>query len=113
MSLRKLDIDDFLVMMLLVSGCSVTKTGKLLCLTQPAISQRLRKIEEVFGTKILDKSFRHGTLTIEGQHIAYAMACGFELMATTLPDSLGERWSDPLINLVLSEPGDRPASECN
>lgn len=113
MSLRKLDIDDFLVMMLLVKGYGVTKTAKLLCLTQPAVSQRMRKIEEVFETKLLDKSFKQGTLTPEAENIAYSLSCGLELVAATLPDSLGDRWSDPLINLVLCEPSNRPASECN
>jgi DNA-binding transcriptional LysR family regulator len=113
MSLRKLDIDDFLVMILIVNGSSVTNCGKLLCLTQPAISQRLRKIEEVFGTKLLDRSRKNAFLTVEAKCIADAMACSIELLAATLPDSLGDGWCDPLINYVLSEPSDRPASECN
>lgn len=113
MSLRKLDIDDFLIMSLLAKRHSVTKTAKLLHLTQPAISQRIKKIEEVFETKLLDKRHKIAVLTAEAENIAYSLLCGLELISATMPDSLGDRWSDPLINYVLTEPSDRPASECN
>lgn len=113
MSIRKLDIDDILTMALLVEGYSVTKVSNLLNLTQPAVSQRLRKIEEVFGTKLLDSTYRTAKLTPEAENIGYALVCGLELIAATLPDSLGDGWREPVINLILSEPRDRPASECN
>ena len=113
MSLRKLDIDDFLVMALLVKGNSVTNCGKLLNLTQPAITQRMRKIEEVFDTKLLDRSFKNAKLNPEAENIAYALLCGLELIFATLPDSLSDGWRDPLVNLVLCETSQRPASECH
>lgn len=113
MSLRKLDIDDFIIMLLVMQGFNLSKTANLLCITQPAISQRIKKIEEIFGFKVLDKTYRNGKLTIEGEDLAYSFASAFEMLVNTIPDTSSDGWRDTLINLILSERGNRPANECN
>lgn len=51
--IRKLDIDDLLILMMLGDGCSFTEIADALCLTTPAIYQRAYKIKSIWGDKIV------------------------------------------------------------
>lgn len=68
--LRLLNVDDFMILSALREGLTVTKIGQRLGLSQPAITQRIRKMEEAFGQKILEKDGRGIKLSTNGQRIA-------------------------------------------
>ena len=59
---RQLDI------FLCVADCgSFTKAADKLCLTQPAVSNQIKAIENEFEVKIFDRKMRALTLTPEGE----------------------------------------------
>jgi len=64
--LRLLDFDDLYLLRQLAAGDSVVGTARHLGLTQPAVTQRLRKIEKVFGEPLVEKSGRQVKLTRTG-----------------------------------------------
>lgn len=69
--LRFLSIDDLLILMhLSQEGMSVTDVAKRLKLTQPAVTQRLRKMEDAFGQKIIERKGRGVQLTAFGRGIS-------------------------------------------
>lgn len=51
-ALRLLDVDDFLVILWIGEGRSLTEVAHSLGLTTPAIVHRVRKMEGVFGENI-------------------------------------------------------------
>jgi len=62
--LRFLSVDDLLILMhLSQGGLSVTEVAAKLKLTQPAITQRIRKMEDAFGQKIIERKGRGVQLT--------------------------------------------------
>ena len=67
--LRHLNFDDLLLLKLLLEGLSLTAIAKRLSLTQPAVTQKVRKMEDIFGTIFLKKSGRGLSLTEEGKAI--------------------------------------------
>lgn len=69
--LRFLSIDDLLILMhLSEESMSVTDVAKKLKLTQPAVTQRLRKMEDAFGQKIIERKGRGVQLTSFGRTIS-------------------------------------------
>lgn len=78
--LRLLDFDDLFLLGHLLEGNTIAATAKQLGLTQPAITQRVRKIERVFGETILKKAGRHVRLTKEGRAICDKAADALSLM---------------------------------
>ncbi len=73
--LRRLDIDDLRILRGLSAGMVLVQIAKLNFVTQPAITQRLRKMEFVFGGKALVvKGGRSLSLTEHGKAAA-AIAC--------------------------------------
>jgi DNA-binding transcriptional LysR family regulator len=69
--MRHLSFDDLLILSLLANGTStVTKVAKNLCLTQPAITRRIRKMERVFAEKIVMRANRGIKMTEFGQRTA-------------------------------------------
>ncbi len=85
--LRLLDFDDLFLLGHLLEGNTIAATAKLLGLTQPAITQRVRKIERVFEEPILQKAGRHVKLTPSGHAICVKAADALALMrqVTTEP----------------------------
>lgn len=70
-NLRFLSVDDLLILMhLSQDGMSVTDVAKKLQLTQPAITQRLRKMEDAFKKKIIERKGRGVQLTAFGVQLA-------------------------------------------
>lgn len=62
--LRFLSVDDLLILVYLAKDhLSVTDVAARLKLTQPAITQRIRKMEEAFGNKIIERKGRGIELT--------------------------------------------------
>jgi len=68
--LRFLSFDDLFLLSYLKDGFSVTECAGQLGLTQPAVSQRVRKLGQVFRVDILKKQGRKSILTDEGHHLA-------------------------------------------
>lgn len=63
MSLRNLDIDDLLILRYLGQGLNLADSGRQVSLTQPAITQRMHKMEQALGFAILDRTHRGTRLT--------------------------------------------------
>src|SRR6478735_10985771 len=68
--LRRLDFDDLWLLQLLLEGKTLVSIASHLKISQPAVSQRLRKIEDVFLTPILTQKGRRLVLTDEGVALA-------------------------------------------
>ena len=66
LNLRQLDVDDLYLLFLLGSGLRLVDASSKLGLTQPAITQRIRKIETAIGCSIIDRSVRGTKLTERG-----------------------------------------------
>jgi LysR family transcriptional regulator, glycine cleavage system transcriptional activator len=69
MDLRLLNYDDFLILDMLLNNQTLTGIARELNLTQPAITQRMKKIETIFHTPLLTKSGRQLELTADGRVI--------------------------------------------
>lgn len=78
--LRHLDFDDLFLLSHLLSGKTIAATARQLGLTQPAVTQRVRKIERVFQEQILQKVGRHVRLTREGLAICHRAGEALKLM---------------------------------
>lgn len=83
--LRGLDLDDLLLLCYMQDGMTVTQTGKALNVTQPAISQRIKKMEDMLGFKILRSNGKSKTLTLEASAMAYACKSALESICRALP----------------------------
>lgn len=113
--LRLLDFDDLYLLRLLLNGASVTGSARQLGLTQPAITQRLRKIERVFACPIVQKSGRSVTLTREARAVCERASAALSLIASddawersrvinvaTRPET-GARWLGPTLISLKKE----------
>ena len=78
--LRQLDFDDLYLLQSLQEGLTVAATAKVLGLTQPAVTQRLRKIERVFAEPLIERVGRYVRLTSEGRAICAKAAEALALM---------------------------------
>lgn len=79
-NLRHLDFDDLFLLSHLLSGKTIAATARQLGLTQPAVTQRVRKIERAFEEQILQKVGRHVRLTHEGLAICHRASEALKLM---------------------------------
>jgi DNA-binding transcriptional LysR family regulator len=68
--IRKLDFDDLYILEQLYTGKKLTSIAKSLNISQPAVSQRLRKIEEVFKYQVISYEGRKIRLTYDGMDLA-------------------------------------------
>lgn len=83
--LRGLDVDDLLLLCHMFDGLTVTETGKALNVTQPAISQRLKKMEDLLGFKMLRSNGKSKTLTLDATALAHASKLALESICRSLP----------------------------
>ena len=126
--LRLLNVDDFMILSALREGLTVTKIGQRLGLSQPAITQRIRKMEEAFGQKILEKDGRGIKLSTSGQRLARqaidALSAFENIQPATFGDELkigirkdlADSWLFPAILMARTKhpdirPNIRPGSE--
>lgn len=111
MKLRGLDVDDFLILALLGDGYSVTKTAAHLNLTQPAVTQRIRKMENFLGFKIVYRTGR-GVL-VSKDAITMSIACkkALIILMHSLPNLLSNGRSNSLIDYMLRISRDGIADE--
>lgn len=70
MECRKLDITDALVLRFLLRQHTFAEIAVELGMTAPAVTQRMRKLERVFGCEITEAEGRRRLLTPHGQEIA-------------------------------------------
>lgn len=69
-NLRRLDIDDLIILRCFGLGLvNLSKLGPQIGLSQPAISQRIRKIEAAFGAKVVERDGRGIDLTPFGENL--------------------------------------------
>src|SRR5258708_28515508 len=64
MNAELLDLKAFVT---LAELCSFVRTAKALNLSQPALSRRIRKLEENLGAPLFKRSTRHVSLTMIGR----------------------------------------------
>lgn len=88
--LRLLDFDDLLLLRHLQSGLTIAATARELGLTQPAVTQRLRKIERVFDDAMIEKIGRHVRLTQVGKSVCERAAQALSLMQES-PESASDQ----------------------
>ena len=94
--LRNLDIDDLLILQNLLTDISLTAIAKSLHISQPAVTQRIRKMESAFNATLLKKKGFRVFLTQEGRSIA-------EKARQSLSILDGEVNSDPFITIGTRE----------
>ena len=88
--LRLLDFDDLLILRHLLRGETLSAAAKSLGLTQPAVTQRVRKIESLLSFQLLEKHGRHSRLTVPGQRMARKVILVLELLEQMELDPSGE-----------------------
>ena len=103
MQLRKLDIDDLLILSLLLAGYEQKYIAAEMGMTQPAISQRLFKINTAFEVKLYTRISREGRLTAEGRQFASKAKDSLKLLTETSPYSFSEGRGKMLINLIFEK----------
>jgi DNA-binding transcriptional LysR family regulator len=65
-----MDTKDWQALKVLHETGNITKASELLFISQPALSKRIRNLEEEFGVKLLLRSARGVEFTSEGEHVA-------------------------------------------
>lgn len=89
--LRFLSVDDLLILMhLSQSGLSVTEVAAKLKLTQPAVTQRIRKMEDAFGHKLIERKGRGVQLTHFGLEQAERATAALSALQGTPQLAIGE-----------------------
>jgi DNA-binding transcriptional LysR family regulator len=84
--LRLLDLDSLYILQHLLAGGTVGSAAKMLGITQPAVSQRVRTMEHVFGGDILHRLGRTSYLTGLGVQVAYGIKESLEIIERTFND---------------------------
>jgi len=82
--LRRLGVDDMIILRCLVLGQSVTETAKTLSITQPAVTQRIRKMCFVFGGDIIKRKFQGCDITPLGAKLGGMAINALEILEETL-----------------------------
>lgn len=78
--LRMLDMDDLILLQHLLQGGRPSTGAALLGLTPPAVSHRLRKIEDVFQIKLFERKGSKLNLNSEGRALSEKANRALELM---------------------------------
>lgn len=66
-----MDEKDWILLDILYNEQNLTKTAERLYTSQPSITYRLNKIEEVFEIKLFNKRHKGITFTVEGEHLVF------------------------------------------
>lgn len=82
--LRILDFDDMIILALLYDNYTGTQCGKILNISQPAVSQRTTKISSVLPFKLLQPEGRAVSLTVEGRVLASACKVAIKIMTESI-----------------------------
>lgn len=68
--IRKLDMDDIVLLTLMLEDCKCSEISKILYLTPPAISHRLNKYISLFGDGFFEIKDRKKVLSLQGKEFA-------------------------------------------
>jgi DNA-binding transcriptional LysR family regulator len=79
--LRMLDMDDLILLNHLLEGGRPSTGAALLGLTPPAVSHRLRKIEQVYGIKLFERTGARVGLNEEAKILSKKASEALTLMA--------------------------------
>ena len=104
-------MDDWMTLYLLSLGYSITDTAKVLCITQPAVTQRVRKMEIIFGNKLFRKKGKGVTPTPHAAEILVYARKLIESIACTFPQAAGYGRGDRLVHYVFGSGSDRTTSK--
>jgi predicted transcriptional regulator len=85
--IRHLDMDDLILLGNLLHGDTLAASARKLGVTQPAITQRIRKIEGVFGDNLLVKSGRSLKLTNKGRAVCIKASEAMKLMMNAVEEA--------------------------
>lgn len=77
---------------------SFTRAAEELSVTQSAISQRVRKLEDLLDTKLFDRGHRAITLTPEGRELLNGVSVALQHL-TSATHSLRQRETRPIVRL--------------
>src|SRR5436853_7916864 len=69
MGLNMLDPRDLEVLVRIVESGTVTRSAAQMYISQPALSQRLRRLERAVGVRLVKREGRHLALTEEAQAV--------------------------------------------
>jgi DNA-binding transcriptional LysR family regulator len=119
MNLRKLDLNLLLVFDAIYAEASITRAANRLGLTQPALSNALKRLREHLGDPLFEREGRGVVPTVEAKRLAPAIrealraieqavsiATDFDpptsarIFSMTLPEALEARLMPPLLNRV-------------
>ena len=78
-------LEDLYILILLDEGCTTGQAGKKLFITQPAVSQRLKRFETFFDIKLHDKMGRGIGLNVEGKRMAKAAREAMKILEEAVP----------------------------
>ena len=81
--------DDLAFFSVLTASKSLAESARKLNVTPPAVTQRLRALEEKVGVRLIDRSGRHLRLTEEGSLVA-----SHSVIVSDAIDSLAEALAD-------------------
>jgi len=88
--IRQLNIDDLYLMKLLLEQPSLTECARQMKLTQPAATQRVRKIEGVFNLKLFERSGRNIILTVDGKAICQRASASLAALRSSVTEKDNE-----------------------
>lgn len=111
MIFRGLDIDDLIILALMGNGITVTKCGKLLNLTQPAISQRIAKIRDTLNIVFYVRQGNNILLTREGKELCFAAKSSLSLLLGSIPNGLTDGGSQVLIHHMFGVGSNRTTNK--
>ena len=82
----------------MVAACkSLTGAAKLLSITQPAVSQAIKQLEDNLHVRLFNRISKGVSLTPEGELLYHYVSCGYEQFA------LGEEKMNRLLNMEVGE----------
>lgn len=92
--MRLLDIDDLMILRHLGQGQNLASAAKTLGITQSAVTQRLRKLEDVFFPNIVQRKGRVSELTNQGQFLCHKISLALGTLESISLDIDADEFED-------------------
>ena len=100
----EVDWDDFRVFVEVVKIGSFNRAAGHLNMTQPTVSRRLARLEEVIGCKLFDRDRRGPRLTPEGQRIYTEARAAQSALIRAATTALRETRAIPIVFTQVTDP---------
>ncbi len=113
MNIRGMDMDDFILLALVGRGLTVSDSAWVMALTQPAVSNRLRKIEGMFSVKIIERKSRSAIASPQAEHVFKMADDALLAIVGAIPDAFRHFGRYALVHNMLGKPRNWAAEECN